>query len=287
MNGVWAIGPLIDWTSGYFGKYGIPDPRLEAEMLLSEVLHCPRLQLALRRNDVVPPDRLREFKEFIVERQKRKPIAYILGAREFMGLHFFVDEHTLIPRPETEILVETAIKHIGEGHADVIVDLCTGSGCIAVSTAVLSDARKVYACDISLNALKVAQANIDYHGQGRKVFVKFGDLFHSLDDESLEGKVDIVVSNPPYISHDEIKYLEPELAFEPRLALDGGKDGMDYYRRIAQAGKLFLKDGGHLLLELSAARSAAIRAVVADAGFVVQEIIKDYAGLDRVLVARR
>lgn len=286
MSEIWTIGSILQWTTRHFEKYGIPEPRLEAEVLLAAALNCPRLTLHVRQDEELSKDTLQQFKSYVIERQKRRPVAYILGEKEFMGLRFFVDEHTLIPRPETELLVEAAQRRIEAGQDNTVVDLCTGSGCIAVSLAKLSPARKVYACDISLDALKVAQANIDQHGVGRKVFIKYGDLLAALEGEVQQGAVDMVVSNPPYVAESELAFLEPELGFEPRLALDGGKDGLDYYRRIAAESRPYIRTGGCLLLEMSAAKSVQIREIVENAGWTVEEVIKDYSGLDRVMVVK-
>jgi release factor glutamine methyltransferase len=283
----WTIGATLDWTASYFEKHAIPDARLEAELLLSSVLRCPRLTLHLRREDTVPDEKLKAFKKLIIERQKRKPVSYLLGEQEFMGLSFAVDRNTLIPRPETELLVEEAVRLIDAEKKKMAADLGTGSGCIAVSLAKLSSVEKVFACDISMAALEVAHENILRHGQAGKVVPKHGDLLQALIGERLEGRLGLIASNPPYIPDEELAALQPELAYEPRLALAGGIDGLDFYRRIAADAGSYLEPGGLLIMEMNAAKSREIADIVAANGCTVEKIIKDYAGLDRIIEARK
>ena len=282
----WSIGSALDWTADYFSRLDISEARLEAEILLSSVLNCRRLDLHLRRDEVVPPEQLKQFRAFIEERRQRKPVAYILGEQEFMGLRFRVNEHTLIPRPETELLVEETVKLVKAGHDSLLADIGTGSGAIAVSTAALSPLRKIYATDISFDTLKIAQENINAHGLAGRVIVKQGNMLAALNGESLEGSIDIIISNPPYVAEDEAADLAPELGFEPRAALFGGKDGLDFYRVLAKDARTYLKPEGFLLLELSAQKSSLISDILEVAGFAIISLLKDYSGLDRVIIAQ-
>ncbi|MHB9154331.1 MAG: peptide chain release factor N(5)-glutamine methyltransferase [Endomicrobiales bacterium] len=284
----WTVSAALDWTAGYFERNRISEARLDAELLLSSALSCPRLSLHLRKDEIVPDEKLKRYRQMITDRAKRKPVAYILGEQEFMGLRFKVNEHTLIPRPETERLAEEVIRLVDAGHDGILADLGTGSCNIPVSVGKNAAPRRIYAVDISLEALKVAQENINFHGLAGKIELRHGDLLEALRGEGIEKEVDIVISNPPYIAEDEIKGLEPELSHEPVLALAGaGSDGLDFYRRIARESTCFIKEGGYLVLEMNALRSAAIQEIVTACAFTVQAVVKDYSGHDRVLVARK
>lgn len=286
MDDIWTVQRTLDWTTGFFEKSGITEARLDAEVLLASVLQCPRLELHLKKDERVPEDALKRYKAMIAERARRKPISYILGEREFMGLRFKVNSHTLIPRPETEILVEETIKLLSGGE-EIVVDVGAGSGNIPVSLAKASPKLRVYATDISIEALRVAQENVDRHGLSGRITLKQGDLLAALANEGLEGRVSVITSNPPYIAESEMKSLEPELSFEPALALVGsGEDGTGIYRRIAREAKDFIRKGGYLVFEMNANRRPEIEATVIGEGFTAISVKKDYSGLDRVLIAQ-
>lgn len=274
-------------------RYKVPDPRCDAEVLLSSVLDCRRGVLALHRDDIVPAGRLSVLKKMIVRRARREPVAYILGYTEFMGMRFFVNEHTLIPRPETELLVEEVVRLItGTGlskknaEKTTVADVCTGSGCIAVSIAKLLPGTRVHASDISKDALAIAGQNAVINGVSGMVMLHHGDMFEPFDREGLTGAFDIIVSNPPYVLSSELSGLEPELLCEPRSALDGGADGLRFYRQLALAGKQYLKPRGYIVVELNAQKSAQTAALFTAAGFAVVKTVKDYAHLDRILIVQ-
>lgn len=280
----WTIGKVLSWTEKYLNEKKISGARLDAEILLSSVMDCPRLNLHIRKDEVLPEEKLKNFRELILKRQKRVPISYILGEQNFFGMDILVNEHTLIPRPETEILVEEALKILKNSEGRLVSDICTGSGCIAVALAKFSSVSKVYACDLSSDAVKIAYENAARQEVLAKVVIKNGDMLNALAGERLEGKLDMIISNPPYIAHDEFGALDPEIGYEPRMALDGGKDGLSFYRRLAFGSRHFLKPGGSLVLEMNSNKSGQIREIVEKNGFSIAKIVKDYAGLERVII---
>lgn len=214
--------------------------------------------------------------EWIAKRQKHIPLQYITGHREFMGLDFLVNENVLIPRFDTELLVEEVCRY---SRGKRVLDVCTGSGCIAVSVAVLGGAKKVDALDISAAALKLAEENAK-RLQADVAFYE-SDLF-----AGIEGKYDCIVSNPPYIESGEIENLAAEVAgFEPRLALDGGEDGLDFYRRIIGQAKKHLPAGGMLFFEIGYNQGEAVLELLRSNGYGRKSLKKDFAGLDRVVSA--
>ncbi|MDO5416895.1 MAG: peptide chain release factor N(5)-glutamine methyltransferase, partial [Lachnospiraceae bacterium] len=233
------------------------------------------------------------YQEMIVQRGRRIPLQQILGTQDFMGMTFFVNRHVLIPRQDTETLVELVLKeHPGAGER--VLDLCTGSGCIAVSLAAMGGYGPVTAVDLSHPALLVAKKNRDrLLGQpedtGRqevcRVTFREGDLFSALEPE--DGPFDLLVSNPPYIPTQVIEGLEPEVRdFEPRMALDGSEDGLEFYRRIAAESGSWLKEGASIYLEIGYDQGEAVKALLEDAGFREVRIVKDAPGKDRVAAAR-
>ena len=283
----WTVVELLDWTTDYFVRAGITEARPDAEVLLASAIGCPRLELILKNNAPVAPSVLEAYRGYVRQRRGRKPVAYIVAQREFMGMSFLVNEHTLIPRPETELLVEAALAIIKRDKSMSICDVGTGSGAIAVSVAGLSDVQYMYALDVSADALAVCCKNAERHGQAHKVILRQGDLFGALSGQDKELCFDMVISNPPYVTTQELAALEPELAFEPRIAFDGGSDGLQFYRRLAQEGCPHLRTGGYLVCELHAYKALEIAQIFKDNGFTIEEIQKDYAGLDRILIAQK
>jgi release factor glutamine methyltransferase len=290
----WNIAKTLDWTTQYLGRYMVPDARCDAEVLLADVLDCRRGVLGVRRDDIVPTDRLSLFKQMIIRRARRDPVAYILGYTEFMGLRFNVNEHTLIPRPETELLVDEAMRLISTlqpdagkpaGHATV-ADMGTGSGCIAISIAKLSAGACVYASDVSKEALSVAGKNAVLNGVSGAVMLCHGDMFKPFERDGLNHAFDMIVSNPPYVLSDDINGLEPELFCEPRSALDGGSDGLQFYRQLATSGFRFLKPNGYMVLEINAQKAVQTADIFSAAGYTVMKIAKDYSHLDRIMTVK-
>jgi len=260
----------------------------EAELLFTHILDSDRLSLYLDRDRPLGKDKSGFVSRVLKRRISGEPLQYILGEVEFMGLDFKVTPDVFIPRPETEVLVETILKQIpdpGWGYPKTaVLDLGTGSGCIAISLAKFLNNTKITATDISERALKIASANAALN-RGELDFRK-GNLFQ---DARLElDSYDLIVSNPPYIPSGEFKYLQPEIKFEPSIALDGGSDGLDFYRRIIAQSPLYLKGGGLLIMEIGLRQAQAIKDILEGSlNFAIMAIVKDYNNMDRVVVAKR
>lgn len=229
--------------------------------------------------------------EMLARLRSGEPLSYVVGEREFYGLSFQVKEGALIPRPETELLVETAVKRLWHLPSAVIADLGTGSGCIAVSVAHALSQSFVLATDASENALEIARANASAHGVLSRVEWVRGEEEQwaaPLLEKGLAGKLDAILSNPPYIASEEIETLQTQVKdFEPRSALDGGEDGLDCYRQLANQCAELLAPDGFLAVELGAGQFAAVKEIFEYSGWQVEEAILDFAGIERVLVAKR
>lgn len=258
----------------------VEQPRREAALLLGEVLRLPEAQLYARADDDVPEPAAVSYGQLIRRRADRIPVAYLLGRREFHGRSFAVDPRVLIPRPETEHLVEAALNCIDDDA--LVLDLGTGSGCIAVTLALERPDSRIVATDLSPGALAVAAANCRQHGVADRVRLVRADLLSALRP----GAFDVVVSNPPYIDVGEWPSLMPEVRdHEPPEALFAG-DGLDFYRRLFAAGD-FLREGQRLLLEIGKGQLEAVREQAEGNGFDVEWVVADLAGIPRVLTLRR
>ncbi len=260
----------------------------EAELLFSQILNCRKLDLYLERNKILHDSEAAQVASALKRRMCGEPIQYILGKTEFMGLEFKVTPDVFIPRPETEILVEKIIDIVsafsGKQAAFSILELGTGSGCIAIALAKYLPGVKIAATDISERALEVARENARINN----VEINFlqGDLF-STNDQRLTAN-DLVVSNPPYISTDEIGRLQPEIQYEPKISLDGGRDGLHFYRRIIAAASDYLKEKGLLIMEMGFGLDKAIKNILNNSHiFEIIEVSKDYHEIERVIVAQR
>jgi release factor glutamine methyltransferase len=262
----------------------------EAEILFSEIFNCDRLSLYLDKDLFVNKDKASRISSVLKRRIYGEPIQYILGKTEFMGFEFKLTKNVLIPRPETEIVVETAIKYsynVPSAPCTVnILDIGTGSGCIAVSLAKNLNNVKITAIDISAEALEVARYNASWNNVIDKIkFIK-SDLFTNY--EAINNKYEIIVSNPPYIKSGEIENLAPELAYEPRIALDGGGDGLDFYRKIIGPAAHYLVGGGFLILEIGYGQKEALEGIFQKSlGFEIIEVVGDYNNINRAIVARK
>lgn len=273
---------LWKWGEKQLADAGIAEASLDARYLLLEAFEMDMAHFLLKEQEQVPATegRTREYSDAIQARAARVPLQYLTGKQDFMGLTFHVDERVLIPRQDTETLVELVLKENTDKKARIL-DLCTGSGCIAVSLAVLGGYRKVDAVDISEDALAAAEENGTRLG-GKVRFLK-SDLFSALDPEK---KYDIIASNPPYIPTEVLNGLEPEVKdYEPRMALDGSEDGLAFYRRIAVAAPAFLRAGGRIYLEIGYDQGAAVEELLWNNGFARTRVVKDAAGRDRVVCA--
>lgn len=262
----------------------------EAELVFIELLRCDRASLYLNKSMILESDRSSFICDVLKKRIKSEPIQYILGWAEFMGLRFKVNKHVLIPRPETEILVEAAIKLFStlspQRSALNILDLGTGCGCIAVSLAKFLPDIRITATDISKEALKLARHNAEANGVTERIDFVQSDLFKAASLKLLA--YDIIVSNPPYIPNGEIESLQPEVRQEPRIAIDGGVDGLDFYRRIIRDSAGLLKKTGYLILEMGFAEKCRIEDIFRKSGnFEIIETVKDYGDIDRVISAKR
>jgi release factor glutamine methyltransferase len=284
MTQQWTIEQLIAWTKQYFSDKGIDTPRLDAEVLLSRILEKDRMYLYVHFDQPLEQEELARYRQAVKQRASRQPVAYITGHKEFMGLDFVVNPAVLIPRPDTEVLVEVALKSLtapGVPATPHILDVGTGSGALIISVLhKLPEARGV-AVDISPSALEVAAVNAACQGVDNRLTLVTSDLFSALGEQRFFA----ILSNPPYIPAAEISSLEPEVRCEPRLALDGGPDGLDCYRRLLAECPKYLQPGGFLALEVGSGQAQPVAALAtAVPGLEVTAIHKDYAGIDRVLI---
>ncbi len=256
----------------------VPEAALDARLLLEYVCDTNRNTLLVHGDREVTDAEAVRYEEVLSARARRIPIQQIMGMQEFMGLEFTVNEHVLIPRQDTEILVEEVLKHLHDGMR--ILDMCTGSGCILVSLLHYSNDCSGVGADLSTEALAVARSNAEklLHPDKSIEFIQ-SDLF-----EKVTGKFEIIVSNPPYIRPDVIETLMPEVRdHEPMMALDGGEDGLDFYREIVTGSKEYLAGGGMLFFEIGYDQGEAVKMLMEQAGYVEVNVVQDYAGLDRVV----
>lgn len=289
---IWQAVELLKTTISYFQEKGVDEARLSAELLLGHVLQRTRLELYLKHDEPVSGAELERFRALCRQRLAGRPVQYCTGEQYFYGLRFVVDERVLIPRPETELVVEHAMGLLGErGHDGDrrcrVLDIGTGSGCIAITMAHLDAALDMVALDCSPGALDVARLNVAGFGFGERVTVVEGDLFDAAFPELVPGgRVDMIVSNPPYISRFEWEQLEPQVrCHEPALALCS-EQGLECYEAVIRhAGKL-LTTGGRLVFELHADGAAPVGALMREAGFVGLVTEKDYGGFERILSGR-
>ena len=257
---------------------GIDEAELDARYILEYITGLNSAQYFIHSEDIIEKNKAEEFFRLIERRSKRIPLSYVIGTRDFFGLTFKVDENVLIPEQETELLVEEVIKH-SEGKS--VLDMCTGSGCIAISIALFGKPSKVAASDISEKALEVARENAKSLKSGEISFIQ-GDMFENVTD-----KFDIIVSNPPYIETGEIDELMPEVRdYIPRLALDGDIDGLKFYRIISKEAVKKLNKNGRIFYEIGYNQSRAVASILLENGFTDVKIMKDYSGLDRIVMAK-
>lgn len=279
---IWTVGAILNWTGQYFRDKGLDSPRLDAEVLLSSVLKKDRIFLYVHFDEPLMAEELAAYKALIKRRVAREPVAYILGHREFMKLDFKVDRSVLVPRPDTEILVQAVLDRLPEGGQRV-ADIGTGSGAIAISLAYYRPELRVTATDISAAALAVAGENAAALGVAERVEFAEGNLL-----EPLTGKYAAVVSNPPYVSKEDMEALMPEVKnWEPHGALYGGPDGLDFYRQLAKESGNYLEPGGLIALEVGLGEAALAAGMLEENGFSEIEIKRDYAGIERVVMGRR
>jgi release factor glutamine methyltransferase len=282
----WTILSLLNWSGGYLEEKGFESPRLNVELLLCDVLSCDRMDLYTNFDKPLAADELSRFKSKFKRRLTYEPIQYILGECEFMGLQFFVDKRVLIPRPETEILVEQVIQLSQSISLKNILDIGAGSGNIPVSLAKHIEGVQVDSIDASSEALEVAQSNIERHNVEDRVRLILCDILDS--GNMLQGKqYDVIVSNPPYISETEFELLQPEVKdYEPKIATTDQGDGLTFYKAIVNAGKSSLRRGGSILVEVAYNQSGDVLKMFQSAGYNEVGTVRDYSGIERVVKAR-
>ena len=280
---------IIKRSDEYLARHGIPDARRNAELLVGHVLGKSRLQLYLEHDRPFEKDELEQMRTLLAERKERQPIQYIFGEAEFFSLPFDVNPSVMIPRPETEHLVEETLKTLREIGAEkaVVYDIGTGSGCVAISIAKNLENCAIYASDVSAEALKTASTNAEKNGIKDKIEFLLGADLKPFDNAPVQN-ADIVVSNPPYVPTVEFERLEPEVRdHEPRKALDGGPDGLDVIRRIIAGVPGHINPGGALIIEIGIDQAEAVTACIGSTGcFMEPRITKDLSGIDRIITAK-
>jgi release factor glutamine methyltransferase len=276
----WTIGSVVKWATDDFRSRGIENPRLDAEVLLAHALSITRTQIIVEAQKPLSPDELARFRDLVKRRRSYEPVAYLKGEREFYGRAFHVDPRVLIPRPDTETLVEVALertKHLS--MAMRALDLCTGSGCVGITLARERPTGFVVATDLSASAVELAKENAQRLG-AYNITILEGDLFAPIKDE----KFDVIVANPPYIPSSEIAALSPDIReHEPRMALDGGESGTSITARIVERAPEFLEPGGALAIEVAQGQAPTVEALFVRAGFADVRRALDYAKIERVV----
>ena len=277
-NDAWTVRRVLTWTTSHFEKKGLDAPRLTAEILLAHVLGVTRVRLYVDIDRPLQKEELASYRRLIEQRTAGEPTQYLVGKKEFYGRTFQVDARVLVPRPETELLVESLLQHLPKEGPCRVLDVCTGSGCIAVTVAAEREGASVWATELSPGAAEVARGNAEAHGVGGRVTVLEGDL---LAPVPAGARFDLVVSNPPYIATAEIDTLSAEVRREPRMALDGGADGLDLVRRLAVEARRALRAGGLLALEMGETQGPAVKAILENAGYTEVRVVKDLERRDR------
>jgi release factor glutamine methyltransferase len=313
----------IQKSTEFLGKKNVESPRLQTELLLAHLLQMPRMKLYLNFERGLTPAEMDGLRELIKRRGRREPLQHITGSTSFCGYEIAVGRQVLVPRPETEQLAELGWKYLTERRAPsrlvkadiseqaetvpgapAALDFCTGSGCIAIALAAKCPGAKIVATDVSTEALALARENAARNDVAARIEFLQGDGFAALQivgqasclpDSSTQpaGKMpaplfDLIISNPPYIPSAEIETLAPEVReFDPRIALDGGADGLDFYRRIASQSNLFLKSDGKIMVEFGDGQAEAIRKIFEMEKWIVEAVKEDYSQRARILIARK
>jgi release factor glutamine methyltransferase len=279
------IKELLNRSDQFLAAKGIESSRLDAEVLMADLLDMERINLYVKYDYPLKSNEIDNYRERIKKRTQRIPVAYITEKKEFMSLEFKVKEGVLIPRPDTENLVEAVIEYCRqeEIQSPQIIDVGTGSGAIAVSLAHYIEDAKVVGVDLSAEALKVARQNMNEHGLSERMSILKSDLLTEFIKREIEG-IDIIVSNPPYISKSEMEELPPEVKKEPETALVAGEDGLDYYKKLIPQAEKVLKSGGKLFLEIGYQQAEAVKNIFGSRWTEV-EVRKDYSENDRIAAA--
>ena len=281
---------VIQRSTEFLAKKGLDSPRLQTELLLAHLLKLPRMQLYLNFERTLSPTETDTYRELVKRRAQREPLQHIVGSTSFCGFEIAVNRHVLVPRPETERLAERGWTFLNQreaasGQAATALDFGTGSGCLAVALALNCPLAQVYAVDISAEAIAQARQNAARHGAAERIQFFEGNGFEAFPPGT---QVDLIIGNPPYIPTAEIEQLEPEVRdFDPRQALDGGSDGLDFYRRIAAEAAPFLKTAGCIMLEFGDGQGENIRDLFEAQKWIVEAIEEDYTRRPRILIAGR
>ncbi|HXB59823.1 MAG TPA: peptide chain release factor N(5)-glutamine methyltransferase [Candidatus Acidoferrales bacterium] len=271
----------IQKSADFLAKRDVESPRLQAELLLAHRLKMPRMKLYLNFDRPLSAEDTDTYREWVKRRSQREPLQHIIGSISFCGYEIVVNRHALVPRPETEILAESGWTFLATRDSANALDVGTGTGCIAIALAAKCPNAKIFASDISPDALALAKEN----AAKNNVQIEFlqGDGFAALPSDA---RFDLIISNPPYIPAAEIETLQPEVRdFDPRQALDGGADGLDFYRRFAAEAKTFLKPDGKIMLEFGDGQAPAIREIFENEKWIVEAVKDDYSQRARILIA--
>lgn len=282
----WTVLSLLQWAAQYLADHGFDEARLHVELLLARVLSCSRLELYTSFDRPLTQEELAGFKALLKRRLTHEPLQYILGETEFMGIRLAVDRRVLIPRPETESLVEKALEAMKTmpGRSIDVLDIGTGSGNIAIAVAKLEPRARVAAIDVSADALHVAESNARHNDAGTVEFFRASVFDEFLPDREL----DVIISNPPYISREEFPHVQPEVKdFEPRIATTDDADGLTFVRRIAEVSSQRLRHGGWLFLEIAYNQSAQVKEILERADLCDVRVAEDFAGHPRIVSARK
>ena len=288
-TGQTTLGEVIGEAQRLLEQAGIESAGQEAFWIVEHVLRLPVHHVVTDRGRLLSHAELAVTKGMIERRVGREPLQYILGTQEFCGLEFDVNPAVLIPRPETELLVEYVAQRIPAERQATIVDVCTGSGCIAVAIARLRPCARVFATDLSTPSLDIARQNATRHAVGERITWLEGDLLGPLVKQELEGRIDVIVSNPPYVAETDWATLQPEVRlFEPRRALVAGPQGTELHERLLQESGRYLSPGGALIMEIGAGQARALRLIVGQMpGYRFHRLVYDAAGLERVVIVER
>lgn len=282
---------LISWASKILHNHGIDSPRLDAEVILSYLLGCKRITFYVYPDKPVESTIAVSYQKAIQKRSQRVPLQYITHHAEFMSLDFYVDERVLIPRPETELVVTAVIEksqNLSKENEIVMVDIGVGSGNIAIALAKKMDKARVFATDISPDALSVAAMNAQRHEVLNQITFLCGDTFKPLEGYGIEAKADFILSNPPYVSRDEFGTLQREVGdYEPYIALVSGEDGFSMFKRIIAHANTWLRPGGFIIFEVGEKQAQKVAQFIENTGrFKKPELVKDYQNIYRIVVAQ-
>ena len=275
----------IQKSTEFLGKKNVESPRLQTELLLAHLLKLPRMKLYLNFDRELSPAETDALRELVKRRGLREPLQHIVGSTSFCGFEMAVNRHALIPRPETELLAEAGWQFLLERRPPAALDFGTGTGCIAIALAAKCPKATITALEISTAALALAKENAARNQVSERIEFLQGNGFAALDGGPRS--FDLIVSNPPYIPSAEIATLEPEVRdFDPRAALDGGADGLDFYRTLAAQARPFLKADGKVMLEFGDGQADAIKKIFADENWIVEAVKEDYSQRARIIIVK-